>query len=89
MISLAKPDERNSQSQGKRQEYTAYDRALVAAAQEGVQVRFTQVDGEITSGKVVSVDRFNIEVELEAAPYTATKIWLSKVTIARTLIGTK
>lgn len=57
------PGKPRGQRQHKtRENYTAFDRALVSAASNGAIVRFTLASGDSVDATVKSVDRYFIEI---------------------------
>jgi hypothetical protein len=76
--------------QQHREEYTAYDRALISAKREKQIVHFKLANDDTVQGIVRSVDKFNVELEIEASnaanPAATTCEWFSKVMIVRTRI---
>lgn len=73
-----------------REEYTAYDRALIAAKQGKQIVHFKLANDDEVNGYIRSVDKFNVELEIStpntADPAAITCEWFSKVMIVRTRI---
>lgn len=65
--------------------YTAFDRALISASREGQVVHFQMVNGEHVKGLVTSVDKFQVELEIDSTfkPY---REWFNKSLIVRTRI---
>jgi hypothetical protein len=88
---LAKPSDtdRPRSQQQHREIYTAYDRALVKAAQEELPVTFSLLNGGVVRGTVKSVDKYAIEIEEPPAPFNPVFIWVMKAAIASTKIGEK
>lgn len=93
---MAKPEERHRirKEQGhSRTDFSAYDRALIKCAQKDTPVTFTLATGDvIKSARVVSVDKFQIEIEWAGdsparADYSTSTEWLNKSMIVRTKIG--
>src|SRR3954464_10849992 len=78
--------------QQNRNDYSAYDRALIRAKESQKLVTFTLATGEvITDCTICSVDKFQIEVEHETqtamkSNYAVQKEWLNKALISRTRV---
>lgn len=76
----------------KRNDYSAYDRALILAKGQQRLVTFTMATGEVLADcSILSVDKFQIEVEHETqaamkASYANQREWLNKSLIARTRV---
>ena len=92
VISLGRPQGASDRPRNPRNDYSAYDRALIKAKESGREVDFTLATGEVlTECAVCSVDKFQVEVEHSAqgpmrGEYARTKEWLNKALIARTRI---
>jgi sRNA-binding regulator protein Hfq len=79
---------REPRQHATRDIYTAFDRALVKAAQNGNTVRITLADGEQIEGTVKTVDKFFVELRHQSgqqvqAGYTAVEEWFNKALLLR------
>lgn len=79
-------EEPNRKKPKIREAYTAFDRALIKAAQDGTVVEITLADGTTVNGLVKSVDRYQIQLEIEGR-YHPYFIWYNKSLIMSTKIG--
>lgn len=81
-----------NRSRSNRNDYSAYDRALVKAAQDKTLVTFVLATGEmITDCEICSVDTYQIEVKHDSdspmkGAYSVKREWFNKALIARTRI---
>lgn len=79
--------------QQHRENYTAFDRAMIAASTSKTPVEFTMAPGETIGGQVCSVDKYFIEVDTDwmgmHTPYRGAKVWISKAMIVTARVITK
>lgn len=62
----------------KRENYTAFDRALIRAKEEGKLVQFKLATDEVEKGFICSVDKYFIEIENDEG-----KEWFGKAMMTR------
>lgn len=79
------PNDRPARNDRGKLNYTAYDRAMIFAAQNELTVYMMLADGSQVTGKVVKVDKFHVEMEVVGKyhPYCE---WFNKSMIVRTRI---
>lgn len=66
---------RGSNQQPRRNEYTAFDRAMVSASQARQTVIFKMATDDVYVARVCSVDKYFIEIE---ETRNSERVWISK-----------
>lgn len=74
-----KREGKNGGRRNDQRNYTAFDRALIAAKQTNAKVYFSMADGTEIEASIISVDKYFIEVKADYSETATT--WLNKSAI--------